>query len=107
MILVKAKLLRCRTDDRTFEDKTTRHYIFECQKTDLDGSIVPAIFSTKNLDVSKVLEAHLSDKQFHLIPINNGRVNAYSMNGTTSFVLDDSLILHPEFASLDDVMEIA
>lgn len=104
MILVKAKLLRTRTVDKEFEGKKSRHYVFECQKTDLDSSIVPALFSTKSLEASKVLETYLSDKEFHLIPINNARVNAFSMNGTTSFVLDENLILHPDFSNLDDVM---
>lgn len=101
MILVKAKLLRTQIDDRTFEGNTTRHFLFHCHKTDLDGSTVPTIISTKSLEASKLLETHLSDSEFHLIPISNARVNAYSMNGSASYTLDHDLVLHPEFKSLD------
>ena len=101
MILLKAKLLRSQVDDRTYEGTTTRHFIFHCHKTDLDGSTVPTVISTKNLEASKLLEDHLSDGDFHLIPISNARVNAYSMNGSASYTLDHDLVLHPAFKSLD------
>jgi len=104
MILVKAKLLRTQVVDKDFEGKSTRNYVFHCHKTDLDGSTVPVALSTKNIDASKLLEVHLSDKEFHLVPISNARVNAFSMNGAISYTLDEALILHPEFSALDQVM---
>lgn len=102
MILVKAKLLRTQIDDRNFEGNTTRHFLFHCHKTDLDGSTVPTVISTKNLEASTFLEKHLSDFEYHLIPISNARVNSYSMNGSASYTLDHDLVLHPLFKTLDE-----
>lgn len=101
MILVKAKMNRTQVLDKSFEGKETRNYLFYCQKTDLDGSLIPVVITTKQLEVSKLLESHLSDGDFHLIPISNARVNAYSMNGQATYTLDDSLVSHPDFTNLD------
>jgi hypothetical protein len=101
MILVKAKLNRTQVLDKVFEGNSTRNYLFLCQKTDLDGSLIPVTIATKNLDVSKLLETHLQDGDFHLIPISNARVNAFSMNGQASYTLDDTLVTHPDFKNLD------
>lgn len=101
MIIVKAKLNRTQIRDSEFEGKKSRAYLFHCQKTDLDGSLIPVVISTKQLEVSKLLESHLSDGDFHLIPISNARVNAFSMNGQASYTLDDSLVTHPDFINLD------
>lgn len=101
MILIKAKLLRTQIEDKTFDGKTTRHYYLHCQKTDLDGSLMPVLVSTKSLDASKLLEAHLSDSEFHLIPVSNVRVNAYSLNAQVTCTLDDLIVMHPHFKNLD------
>lgn len=101
MILLKAKMLRTQIDDRVFEGNTTRHFLFHCHKTDLDGSTIPTIISTKSLEASKLLESHLADSKFHIIPISNARVNAYSMNGSATYTLDHDLVLHPKFKTLD------
>lgn len=104
MILVKAKMLRCSVEDKIYDGKTTRNYVFHCQKTDLDGSTIPVVLTTKNLDSSKILEDLLKDKSFHLVPISNARVNTFSLNGNLTYNLDDSIVLHPEFLSLDRLM---
>lgn len=104
MILIKAKILRTSVQDKVYEGNTTRHYLFHCQKTDLDNSMIPVVLSTKDLDASKLLESHLSDDQFHLIPIENARVNQFSMNGAVSYIIDSNLVLHPKFHDLDSLI---
>jgi hypothetical protein len=104
MIVVKAKLLRSQVVDGTYDGKPTRKYVFHCHETDLDGSTIPRSFSTGSLDASKVLEKHLEDKDFHLIPISNARVNSFSMKGEASYTLDSEIILHPEFSSIDHIL---
>ena len=104
MILVKAKMLRCSVEDKVFEGKTSRNYVFHCQRTDLDGSTIPVVLTTKNLESSKILEDLLKDKSFHLVPISNARVNTFSLNGNLTYNLDDSIVLHPDFRKLDSLM---
>lgn len=104
MILVKAKLLRSQVLDGTYDGKPTRKFVFHCHETDLDGSTIPRSFSTGNQDVSKILESFLSDREYHLIPISNARVNSYSMKGDASYTLDSDLILHPDFLSIDSIL---
>jgi len=104
MILVKARLLRSRVEDKVFDGTSTRHYVFDCQKTDLDKSIIPCTFSTKNIDSSKILESILIDKEFHFIPMIMGRNSQYSLTGSVAFTLDDALILHPDFGALEELV---
>lgn len=104
MILVKARLLRSQVVDGSYDGKPTRKFVFHCHQTDLDGSTIPRSFSTGSLDASKVLEIHLSDEQFHLIPISNARVNSFSMKGEASYTLDSEIILHPNFSSIDHIL---
>lgn len=99
MKLVKAKLLRAQIQKGSYNGTEYTNYVFVCQETDLDHSLIPVTIKTSDLDASRILEKMLSDGDFHLIPIQDIRVN--QRDGHNTFNLDVRTVMHPDFLNVD------
>ena len=99
MKLVKAKFLRSQTVKGSYNGNDYTNYVFHCQETDLDHSLIPVTIKTSDFDAAQVLEKLLSDFEFHLIPIQDIRVN--QRDGHNTFNLDTRTVMHPNFNQLD------
>lgn len=105
MKFVHAKFVKVERVQNTYDGKISTKYVFTCQETDLDGSLIPIKVTTSIEDSAKVLEKYIEDRNFHLIPIKDIQVNNYN-EGKNTLKLSDDIILHSDFLTIFDSVSL-